>query len=182
MKCDVDVKSVGFEALGAEWPSFYFDKGLSLLLIIYVDDFKLAGPEEKLEKGWALLRTKLTIGPEGPLGMYLGCNQQRESMTLYDGGTANIVIYDMESFLMQCIERYLQVAPAGTKMKPASTPFLHDEGDFGPARNPTTEIGEACVWCNYVTPTTVSQNAVSQVGGRFWITLQWCCCHRHRIH
>ena len=99
--CDLGVKSVGFSAVGAEWPSVYYHKELKLLLIIYVDDFKLAGPEENLEKGWALLRTTLTIGPEGPLGMYLGCNQQRESMTLYDGGTANVVIYDMTSFLSQ---------------------------------------------------------------------------------
>ncbi len=44
--CDFAVKSVGFEAVGAEWPSVYFHKELKLLLIIYVDDFKLAGPEE----------------------------------------------------------------------------------------------------------------------------------------
>ncbi len=62
--CDLGVKSVGFAAVGAEWPSVYFHKELKLLLIIYVDHFKLAGPEENLVKGWALLRTKRTIGPE----------------------------------------------------------------------------------------------------------------------
>ena len=159
--CDLAVKSVGFSAVGAEWPSVYYHKELELLLIIYVDDFKLAGPEENLAKGWALLRTKLTIGPEGPLGMYLGCNQQRESMTLYDGGTANIVIYDMESFLMQCIERYLQVAPAGTKLKSASTPFLHDEGILG-------------------RPGTLLPKLVKHVYGA--TTLHPRRCHRVRYH
>ncbi len=143
--------------MGAEWPSVYWPKELTLLLIIYVDDFKLAGPEENSSKGWALLRTKLNIGPEGPLGMYLGCNQKRESMTLYDGATANIVIYDMESFLAQCVERYLQCAPTGTKMKRASTPLLHDSGDFGPARNPTEDVGAHCEWCGFVAGSTVSQ-------------------------
>jgi hypothetical protein len=70
VKCDVDVKSVGFEAIGAEWQSVYFHTELQLLLIIYVDDFKLVGPEQNIEIGWALLRTELNIGPEGPLGMY----------------------------------------------------------------------------------------------------------------
>jgi hypothetical protein len=77
VKCDVDVKSVDFNAVGAEWPSVYFHPKLKLLLIIYVDDFKLAGPQENLGAGWALLRTNLNIGPEGPLGVYSGCNQTR---------------------------------------------------------------------------------------------------------
>ena len=142
VKCDLDVKSVGFAAVGAEWPSVYFHRTLKLLLIIYVDDFKLAGPESNIEKGWALLRTKLNIGPEGPLGMYLGCNQRREQMTLHGGVLANCAIYDMESFLEQCVNRYLEVAPVGTKMKEAKTPFLQDEGDHGPSRNPTTNTGK----------------------------------------
>ena len=54
--CDLGVKAVGFLAVGAEWPSVYYHKELKLLLTIYVDDFKLAGPEENLEKGCALLR------------------------------------------------------------------------------------------------------------------------------
>ena len=119
VQCDLDVKSVGFAPVGAEWPSVYFHHELKLLLIIYVDDFKMAGPESNLEAGWALLRTKLNIGPEGPLGMYLGCNQRREQMTLYGGILANVVIYDMESFLEQCVQRYVEVAPKGTKLKEA---------------------------------------------------------------
>ena len=84
-------------------------------MIIYVDDFKLAGPEANLEAGWALLRTKLNIGPEGPLGMYLGCNQRREQMTLHGGILANVVMYDMECFLEQCVQSYLEVAPKERK-------------------------------------------------------------------
>jgi hypothetical protein len=160
VKCDLDVKSVGFAAVGAEWPSVYYHMDLKLLLIIYVDDFKLAGPEENMDKGWALLRTKLIIGPEGPLGMYLGCNQKREQMTLHGGILANCVIYDMESFLEQCVNKYLEVAPKNTKMKEAKTPFLQDEGNHGESRNPTTNEGKCCDWCGYV-----ANHAVSQVGG-----------------
>ena len=62
-KCNKEVCEVGFESLGSEWPSVFYHKELKLLLTIYVDDFKLAGPEENLEKGWALLRQKIEIGP-----------------------------------------------------------------------------------------------------------------------
>ena len=48
---------------GEEWPSMYFHKKLKLLLVIYVDDLKLAGPEENLTKGWEMLRSKLNIEP-----------------------------------------------------------------------------------------------------------------------
>ena len=137
VKCDSDVKSVGFVAIGAEWPSMYFHHELKLLLIIYVDDFKLAGPEKNIDAGWALLRSKLNIGPEGPLAMFLGCNQRRDTIKLHGGILANVVIYDMESFLEQCVLRYLEVAPKGTKMREAKTPFLHDEGKHGPSRDPT---------------------------------------------
>ena len=91
--------------------------------------------------------------------MYLGCNQKREQITLHGGILANCVIYDMESFLEQCVNKYLEVAPAGTKMKEAKTPFLQDEGDHGQSRNPTANTGKCCEWCGYVA------SAVSQVGG-----------------
>jgi hypothetical protein len=60
---------VGYESLGSEWPSVFYRKELKLFLTIYVDDFKLAGPEENLEKGWALLRQKIEIGPTSRGGM-----------------------------------------------------------------------------------------------------------------
>ena len=39
------VRQVGFMPVGEEWPSMYFHQGLQLLLVIYVDDLKLFGPE-----------------------------------------------------------------------------------------------------------------------------------------
>ena len=112
----------------------------------------------------ALLRTKLGIGPEGPLAMFLGCNQRRETVTMHGGILANVVIYDMESFLEQCVARYLEVAPKGTKMREAKTPFLHDEGKHGPSRDPTNNTGSRCKWCDYITP-DVNLETGSPVGG-----------------
>ena len=46
---------------------------LDLFLVIYVDDFKLSVPKANMTDGWRLLRKGLTIEPEKPSGLYLGC-------------------------------------------------------------------------------------------------------------
>ena len=62
--CDQKVQQIGFKLIGEEWPSMYFHDELKLLLVIYVDDLKLAGPSENLAKGWDMLRIVLRIEPE----------------------------------------------------------------------------------------------------------------------
>ena len=80
--CDEQVKKVGFRPVGPEWPSAYVHDELKLFLIIYVDDFKLAGPTENLSKGWKLLRKHIDIEEEKDGGVFLGCNQERSEITL----------------------------------------------------------------------------------------------------
>ena len=53
--CDEHVRSVGFEPFGGEWPSCYYHLGLNLFLVIYVDDFKMFRPADKLGKGLELV-------------------------------------------------------------------------------------------------------------------------------
>ena len=53
------------------WPSVYFHPKLQLLLVIYVDDFKLAGPKQNLVTGCVLLREGLHIEPAKAGGMYI---------------------------------------------------------------------------------------------------------------
>jgi hypothetical protein len=67
--CNKKVGKVGFRGLGSEWPSIFYHDELRLLLTIYVDDFKLAGPEENIAKGWELLRQEIDIGPSSRDGM-----------------------------------------------------------------------------------------------------------------
>ncbi|MFM7978150.1 MAG: reverse transcriptase domain-containing protein, partial [Candidatus Fonsibacter sp.] len=50
-KCDAHIKSVGFAPIGPEWPSCYYNAKLSLMLSVYVDDFKLAGPKNNILVG-----------------------------------------------------------------------------------------------------------------------------------
>ena len=80
--CHKGVTAVGFEPVGAAWPSVYVHKELNLLLVVYVDDFKMAGPKQNLAKGWTLLRKNLSIEPETGLGLYLRCNQLKGTAVL----------------------------------------------------------------------------------------------------
>ena len=43
------------------------------MLIVYVDDFKLAGPAANRIEGWKLVRKGITTGEPEPIGRYLGC-------------------------------------------------------------------------------------------------------------
>ena len=78
---------------GGRMPSMYFHKELKLLLVIYVDDLKLAGPKENLAKGWEMLRSKLKIEPETDLGLYLGCLLSKGSSKLHDGTSVSTMTY-----------------------------------------------------------------------------------------
>ena len=53
-RCEKAVTAVGFDFL-PDWPSVFFHKELRLMLVIYVDDFKLAGPRDSMKQGWKLL-------------------------------------------------------------------------------------------------------------------------------
>ena len=94
-----------FIPVGEEWPSMYFHKKLQLLLVIYVDDLKLAGPEENLTKGWEMLRSTLNIETETDLGLYLGCVLSKGSAKLNDGTPVSTMTYDMEGLLKLSVEK-----------------------------------------------------------------------------
>ena len=53
--CHAAVHKVGFKPLGDEWPSLYFHPEMKLLLVIYVDDLKMAGPTAQLPKGRSII-------------------------------------------------------------------------------------------------------------------------------
>ena len=83
--CHEGVTKVGFVPVGTGWPSLYFHHGMKLLLVVYVDDLKLAGPKCNLAKGWEMLRSELRLEPETPLQLYLGCRISKSTERLHDG-------------------------------------------------------------------------------------------------
>jgi len=52
----------------------YWHPELKVLLIVYVDDFKMSGPEASMAKAWEKLRKGLVIEDPSPAGKFLGCN------------------------------------------------------------------------------------------------------------
>ena len=148
--CDQKVRELDFIPVGEEWPSMYFHKKLKLLLVIYVDDLKLAGPEENLTKGWEMLRSKLNIEPETDLGLYLGCILRKGSSKLHDGTPVSTMTYDMEGLLKLSVEKYLDIVGKDTKLKNVSTPSLPEETKKHKSRAPcpgNPKNKTTCPWC-----------------------------------
>ena len=82
--CETHVEGVGFAPVGEEWPSCYFHHKLRLFLVIYVDDFRMAGPKGKLSSGWPLFQKGLVIETPVPIGVYLGCGHGEGTMKVGD--------------------------------------------------------------------------------------------------
>ena len=149
--CDKYVREVGFMPVGEEWPSMYFHKELKLLLVIYVDDLKLAGPAQNLTKGWEMLRSKLRIEPETDLGLYLGCLLSKGTNRLHDGTDVTTMTYNMEGLLKLSVERYLELVGKDTKLKQVSTPSLPEETKQHKSRAPAPgdpKHAVQCPWCS----------------------------------
>ena len=82
--CTDHLVSVGFQEL-PNWRSCFWHPELKLFLVVYVDDFKLSGPAENLERGWKLIRSGIRTEDPSELGLYLGCKHiQCEAAKLCD--------------------------------------------------------------------------------------------------
>ena len=76
--CDRIVKKAGFEPLPPEWPSCYFNKTLKMFLIIYVDDFKMAGKECNFARAWrGITDGGIKLDEPAPVNHFLGCRHVR---------------------------------------------------------------------------------------------------------
>ena len=112
-----------------------------MFLVIYVDDFKFAGPKNNLKLGWELLRKGLSIDPECEPGVYLGCAQERKDVTMKDGRRVTTMTYNMEDFLGSCVTRYLELAGPGTRLKAVNTSFIPEETKDSHAGKPSSATG-----------------------------------------
>eukprot|EP00969_Alexandrium_andersonii_P114393 5056885-Alexandrium_andersonii.AAC.1 len=59
-----------------EWKSVYAHPELDLFLVVYVDDFKMAGKPENAQKGWKLTQSRLDLDPPTDIGRFLGCEHE----------------------------------------------------------------------------------------------------------
>ena len=78
--CEKMLVTVGFIMPDPEgWPSVFFHPELKLLLVVYVDDFKMSGPKESIAKGWELIASKIDMDVATDIGRYLGCDHMQET-------------------------------------------------------------------------------------------------------
>ena len=74
-RCTKQLESVGWKQVLPEiWQSIYYHADFDLLLVIYVDDFKTAGPKENMQQGWGGSNQVLDMDPAEVFGRYFGCN------------------------------------------------------------------------------------------------------------
>ena len=55
------------------WQSIFYHAEYNCMLVVYVDDFKLAGPTENMDKAWASIKRAVNIGDPEPYDRYFGC-------------------------------------------------------------------------------------------------------------
>ena len=60
------------------WQSIFYHPKLDLLLTVYVDDLKMAGPTENIKKGWESIQSVVVIDDPEPFGRYFGCEHREE--------------------------------------------------------------------------------------------------------
>ena len=70
--CREHLASVGFVSV-PDWRSTYWHIELKLLLTVYVDGFKMAGPSANFTEAWGLMRQKFKTDEPHAVTICLGC-------------------------------------------------------------------------------------------------------------
>ncbi|CAE7555766.1 GIP, partial [Symbiodinium pilosum] len=67
--CETQLKSVGWIPILPEiWQSVFYHPELELMLVVYVDDFKMAGPTKNMAQGWKDINSVIDMDPPEALG------------------------------------------------------------------------------------------------------------------
>ena len=108
--CDLKLQSEGFEPV-EEWPGCYWHPKYSAMVIVYVDDFKVAAPKQHMAKIWDLVREPgkqpgIRIDDPTAPAMFLGCRHRLTEVNCKDapGGKIRLMEYDMQNQLQSAID------------------------------------------------------------------------------
>jgi hypothetical protein len=79
-----------------------------------------------LDEGWDLIRQGIKTDVPHDVGLYLGCiHRVSERVLPATVVKVRVTEYDMEDFLVSCVERYKE-STGVTALKSVATPFLHE--------------------------------------------------------
>ena len=92
------VGKASFRLIG-DWPSCAFRYRWKFFLVIYVDDFKPAGPSANLDVGRALPRALLQLEDPAPARLHVRCLHEQREATASSNPTARAIVYSMEGYL-----------------------------------------------------------------------------------
>ncbi len=103
LHCSGLLASIGFTEL-RPWRSCFWHEELRLFLVVYVDDFKLAGPAANITKGWDMIRKLVKTDMPRKLGSFSGCRHEEFTRSLPD---SDVVVrgieYNLEHFLRSSV-------------------------------------------------------------------------------
>ena len=105
--------------------------------MIYVDDFKMAGPADAVKACWELLRKDIKMSDPEQVNHVLGCSHKIGSHSSASGTAVRTMTYDMKSFFEQCIVNYEELAGPGFELSNANTPFVEEDDRDNPFPCPT---------------------------------------------
>ena len=124
--CHEHLTSVGFVSV-PDWRSTYWHPKFKFLLMVYVDDLKMAGPSANFSKAWELIRQSIKTDEPHAVTKCLGCEHIIRA-THVGGVSVNEIEYNMRPFFEQCVDSYLELTKKfKDTLKPAKTPFLDDK-------------------------------------------------------
>ena len=93
------MSDIGFVEVPS-WRSVYHHDESPALLVVYVDDFNMAGPEVGIREAWRRIRLKLRVVDPTPFGLFLGFRHEMGAASLGPRGpTVRTMTYNVESYL-----------------------------------------------------------------------------------
>ena len=116
--CDAKLKEKGFEII-EEWPGTYWHPKYRAMVIVYVDDFKVAAPSENMKKVWSLIREDIEMDEPTAPNTFLGCKHHLTKVPCADapGGFIKVMEYDMEDQLQSAVDLYQEIVGTERSIK-----------------------------------------------------------------
>ena len=155
----------------SNWECFFIHGGKGLFLSVYVDDIKLAGKKQNIDRMWKVLNKEVDLGePTSFLDhVYVGCTQRQCEVSkdivdnyravsesrVFAGGAEKLPYpgnfrisswsYDMAGHAKKCVERYCELAIKTTQqLYKVSTPCIDDHHFRKEEMKSVGELSQVC--------------------------------------
>ena len=110
-----------------DWASVFIHGPTNCMLVVYVDDFLLAGPPALLPGVWQSIMKVVRLGAHGPLEHFLGCTHIVKPAPVADDPSRIEIAFNMSGYLAQSVESYQTLAKSNAKFPRVDTPYIYDE-------------------------------------------------------